>query len=225
MNMKSLLLVVLFWTTLSTAQKNYEPTWESLDKRATPEWFSNAKFGIFIHWGLYSVPGYTNKGTYAEWYWNALNEDPNTDNLKRRERHHAITEFHNKNYGVDYDYAEFRDGFKAELFNPKEWADIFKRSGAKYVVLTSKHHDGYCLWPNKEASESYNMPWNSVDSGPKRDLVGDLTTAVRDEGIKMGMYYSIWDWYNPYWTKQQQQIMSSGSLTVDTAANLSLIHI
>ena len=125
----------------------------------------------------------------------------------------------NKNYGKDYDYAEFRDGFKAELFDPKEWASIFKRSGAKYVVLTSKHHDGYCLWPNKEASESYNMPWNSTVSGPKRDLVGDLTTAVKDEGIKMGLYYSIWDWYNPYWTKQQQQIMSSGSLSVDTADN------
>ena len=118
----------------------------------------------------------------------------------------------------DYDYAEFRDGFKAELFNPKEWANIFKRSGAKYVVLTSKHHDGYCLWPNKEASESYNMPWNSIESGPKRDLVGDLTSAVKEEGIKMGLYYSIWDWYNPYWTKKQQQIMSSGSLSVDTAA-------
>ncbi len=78
MNMKSLLLVGLFWTSLSIAQKKYEPTWESIDKRATPEWFSNAKFGIFIHWGLYSVPGYTNKGTYAEWYWNALNEDHNT---------------------------------------------------------------------------------------------------------------------------------------------------
>ncbi|MEC8134050.1 MAG: alpha-L-fucosidase, partial [Bacteroidota bacterium] len=216
--MKSVLIVGLFWTSLSIAQKNYEPTWQSLDKRATPEWFSNAKFGIFIHWGLYSVPGYTNKGTYAEWYWNALNEDPNTENLKRRERHHAITKFHNKNYGLDYDYAKFREDFKAELFNPKEWADIFKRSGAKYVVLTSKHHDGYCLWPNNESSESYNMPWNSVDSGPKRDLVGDLTTAVRGEGIKMGLYYSIWDWYNPYWTKQQQQIMSSGSLSVDISA-------
>ena len=218
MKIKSLLLVGLFWTTLSIAQKTYEPTWKSLDTRETPEWFSNAKFGIFIHWGLYSVPGYTNKGTYAEWYWNALNEDPNTNNLKRKERHEAITKFHNKNYGVDYDYAEFRDGFKAELFNPKEWANIFKRSGAKYVVLTSKHHDGYCLWPNKEASESYNMPWNSIESGPKRDLVGDLTTAVKEEGIKMGLYYSIWDWYNPYWTKKQQQIMSSGSLSVDTAA-------
>ena len=80
------------------------------------------------------------------------------------------------------------------------------------------YHDGYCLWPNKEASESYNMPWNSIESGPKRDLVGDLTTAVKEEGIKMGLYYSIWDWYNPYWTKKQQKIMSSGSLSVDTAA-------
>ena len=155
MKIKSLLLLGLFWTTLSIAQKTYQPTWKSLDTRETPEWFSNAKFGIFIHWGLYSVPGYTNKGTYAEWYWNALNEDPNTNNVKRKERHEAITKFHNKNYGVDYDYAEFRDGFKAELFNPKEWANIFKRSGAKYVVLTSKHHDGFALFDSKSSAMFY----------------------------------------------------------------------
>jgi alpha-L-fucosidase len=90
------------------------------------------------------------------------------------------------------------------MFEPTEWAKVFKRSGAKYVVLTSKHHDGYCLWPSNEASESFGIPWNSVDSGPSRDLVGDLTDAVREEGIKMGLYYSIWDWFNPYWPEEDQ---------------------
>ena len=218
MKIKILLLLVLLCSSYGFSQENYEPTWDSLDKRETPAWFSDAKFGIFIHWGLYSVPGYTNKGTYAEWYWNALNEDPNTPKKHRRERHEAITKFHNEQYGKDFKYSEFKDDFKAELFNPEEWASVFKRSGAKYVVLTSKHHDGYCLYPSKEASTSYGMPWNSVVSGPKRDLAGDLTKAVRAEGIKMGMYYSIWDWYNPYWSKKQQKILSSGSLSVDTKA-------
>ena len=214
--MKKILYLIFFlFFDLLTAQNKYKPTWESLDSRETPEWFSDSKFGIFIHWGLYSVPGYTKKGTYAEWYWNALNENPNTDKKHRRERHHAITKFHNENYGEDFDYSEFRKDFKAELFKAEEWADVFKRSGAKYIVLTSKHHDGYCLFPSKEASESYGMAWNSVDSGPKRDIAGELTNAVRAEGIKMGMYYSIWDWYNPYWNIQQQKVLSSGSLAVD----------
>lgn len=209
------LLIGLLLSIVSYSQ-SYKPTWESLDTRETPEWFSDAKFGIFIHWGLYSVPGYTNKGTYAEWYWNALNEDPNTPKEKRRERHLAITKFHNKNFGQNFEYADFREKFTAELFNPDEWATIFKRSGAKYVVLTSKHHDGYCLFPSKEASTSFGMPWNSVDSGPNRDLVGELTTAVQKQGVKMGLYYSIWDWYNPYWTKEQQTMLSKGSLSVNT---------
>ena len=100
-----------------------------------------------------------------------------------------------------------RNNFKAEFFDPDQWARIFKRSGAKYVVLTSKHHDGYCLFPNKESSKSYGMPWNSADSGPKKDLVGELTNSVRKEGLKMGLYYSIWDWYNPYWSETQQQVL------------------
>jgi len=210
-----LILLVISIGGLTFAQKSYEPNWESLDSRECPQWFPDAKFGIFIHWGLYSVPGYTNKGTYAEWYWNALLEDPNTANEKRKNRHLAIKSFHNKNYGADFKYADFRKDFTCELFNPTEWADIFKRSGAKYVVLTSKHHDGYCLWPNKEASTSFGMAWNSVESGPKRDLVRELTDAVRDEDIRMGLYYSIWDWFNPYWTKQQQQLMSSGNMAVN----------
>ncbi|TLX74353.1 alpha-L-fucosidase [Labilibacter sediminis] len=210
-----LFIGILFSVIVVAQERKYESNWESLDSRDCPQWFPDAKFGIFIHWGLYSVPGYTNKGTYAEWYWNALLEDPNTSSEKRKERHHAITKFHNSTYGEDFKYSDFREGFSCELFNPEEWADIFKRSGAKYVVLTSKHHDGYCLWPNKEASESYGMAWNSVESGPKRDLVGDLTVAVRNEGLKMGLYYSIWDWFNPLWTKEQQKLMSSGNMAVN----------
>ncbi|RZO87618.1 MAG: alpha-L-fucosidase [Kiritimatiellaceae bacterium] len=187
------------------AADRYEPTWESLDQRENPEWFADAKFGIFIHWGLYSVPAYAPRGTYAEWYWHAKDGDQSGKHQAAVGRAQAINEFHNRVYGADVEYKDFREQFTCEMFEPAEWAKVFKRSGARYVVLTSKHHDGYCLWPSKEASESYGMAWNSVDSGPRRDLVGELTDAVRAEkGIRMGLYYSIWDWFNPYWPEEDQ---------------------
>jgi alpha-L-fucosidase len=191
-------------TTCIAKDVTYEPTWESLDSRETPAWFPDAKFGIFIHWGLYSVPAYAPRGTYSEWYWHAKDGDQTGKHQAAVGRSAATQEFHNRVYGEDVEYSDFRSQFTANMFEPTEWAKVFKRSGAKYVVLTSKHHDGYCLWPSKEASESFGMPWNSVDSGPSRDLVGELTDAVREEGIKMGLYYSIWDWFNPYWPEEDQ---------------------
>ena len=168
------------------AAKRYEPNWNSIDGRPTPPWFQKAKFGIFIHWGLYSVPSWGKKGTYAEWYWNTMHD-----------RNGATWKFHERVYGKDFPYQQFAPRFRAELFNPDQWADLFARSGAKYVVLTSKHHEGFCLWPNKEASATWGIPWNSVETGPKRDLLGDLGQAVRAKGLKMGFYYSLYEWYNP----------------------------
>ena len=78
------------------------------------------------------------------------------------------------------------------MFKPEQWADLFKKSGAKYVLLVTKHHDGYCLWDSE-----YSPEWNSVVGGPKRDIVGELTDAVRAEGLKMGFYYSLPEWTNP----------------------------
>jgi len=162
-------------------EAKYEATWESIDSRPSPQWFEDAKFGIFIHWGVYSVPSWGPRDRYAEWYWHDMN-DKNGETWK----------FHAATYGEKFQYQDFAPMWKAELFNPAEWADIFKRSGAKYVVLTSKHHEGFCLWPSKE---SWN--WNSVDIGPHRDLCGDLIDAVRAQGLRMGFYYSIYEWYNP----------------------------
>ena len=198
------LISVAVATTCIAKDVTYEPTWESLDSRETPAWYPDAKFGIFIHWGLYSVPAFAPRGTYSEWYWHAKDGDQTGKHQAAVGRSAATQEFHNRVYGEDVEYSDFRSQFTANMFEPTEWAKVFKRSGAKYVVLTAKHHDGYCLWPNKEASESFGMPWNSVDSGPSRDLVGDLTDAVREEGIKMGLYYSIWDWFNPYWPEEDQ---------------------
>ncbi|MBK1876044.1 alpha-L-fucosidase [Pelagicoccus mobilis] len=205
--MKKLVSITLSSLLLSAslyAGDRYEPTWESLDSRETPEWFRDAKFGIFIHWGLYSVPAWAPRGTYSEWYWHAKDGDQTGKHQAAVGRAAAINEFHDRVYGPDFEYSDFRPMFNCEMFEPEEWAKVFKQSHAKYVVLTAKHHDGYCLWPSEEASESFGMAWNSVDSGPKRDLVGDLTQAVRDEDIKMGLYYSIWDWFNPYWPEEDQ---------------------
>ena len=166
---------------ISATAKDFEPNWSSLDSRETPQWFKDAKFGIFIHWGLYSVPAWGPKGSYAEWYLNGLN---NGDTARIR--------FHNDNYGSDFPYWKFMDLFKAENYNPDRWAEIFKRSGAKYVVLTSKHHDGFCLWPSKE-SKGYN----SLNGAAGRDLLGDLNASLDKIGLKSGLYYSLYEWAHP----------------------------
>lgn len=104
-----------------------------------------------------------------------------------------VVDFMNKNYPPDFTYADFGNQFKAEFFNPDDWADLFNASGAKYIVLTSKHHEGYCLWPSKN---SWN--WNSADLGPKRDLVGDLAKSIRNRtSIRFGLYHSLFEWFNP----------------------------
>src|SRR6266496_948692 len=202
-SMKKLLLLLFLLCSLwssSLAQK-YEPTWDSVDKRPTPAWFSEARFGIFIHWGTYSVPAYApvipGKLAYAEWYWHAMTngkDSPKADELEK-----GTWDFHRKVYGADFPYQNFAPQFKAELFDPDNWANVFAESGAKYVVLTSKHHEGFALWPSKEASATWGRPWNAVEIGPERDVLGDLSEAVRRKGLRMGYYYSLYEWYNPLW--------------------------
>ncbi len=204
-----LLFVILLLNTQTgiQAQTVYQPNWKSLDSRPTPQWFTNAKFGIFIHWGLYSVPAWaTNSNAdgfgsnYAEWYWERLNN-------KKLKIHQEFVDFHNKNYGPNFSYQDFVSGFKAELFNPDQWAKIFKDAGAKYVVLTSKHHDGFALWPSRE---SWN--WNAMDVGPKRDLAGDLSKAIKASGLHMGFYYSLYEWYNPLYQQDVHKYVNEHML-------------
>ncbi|MFY0256346.1 alpha-L-fucosidase [Chitinophaga sp. 30R24] len=193
----------MLWLLLSTSfvfAQHYEANWASLNKRGIPAWFNNAKFGIFIHWGVYAVPSYAvvGPGGYSEWYWYNLQGT-------KEGSHQQVQAFHDKNYGKDFSYERFENQFTAALFNPEQWAQLFRRSGAKYVVLTSKHHEGYCLWDNQQANTSWGHSWNAVTGTPKRDLLGDLTTAVRKEGLKMGYYYSLYEWFNPLWLKNRQQ--------------------
>jgi alpha-L-fucosidase len=183
---------VLLSSFLSQAQK-FDPNWESLNKRGIPAWFNQEKFGIFIHWGVFAVPSYApiipNSGdSYAEWYWYRIHN-----------KQKNFYDFHVKNFGSSFAYQQFEPQFKAELFNPDQWADLFKKAGARYVVLTSKHHEGYTLWPNEQADKAWGRPWNAVSGTPQRDLLGDLTNAVRNKGMKMGYYYSLYEWYNPIW--------------------------
>jgi len=167
--------------------------WEQLRSRPYPKWFTDAKLGIFIHWGVYSVPAYTSKEGYGEWFLRGLQL-----NSPRQ------VEFQKRVFGEDFTYRDYAPLFKAELFDPNEWAGVFKGSGARYVVLVSKHHDGYCLWPSQ-----YAPGWNSADVGPRRDIVGELTRAVRATGLKMGLYYSLTEWNNPlhrWYTDPHDQI-------------------
>jgi alpha-L-fucosidase len=196
--MKRILLTNAFCLLLFclTAQ-TYQANWSSLDQRPTPQWFKDVKFGIFIHWGVYSVPGWSSKGQYAEWYQNGLNSNDT-----------ARIAFHKKKFG-DLTYYQVADQFKAELFNPDEWAKVFEQSGAKYIVLTSKHHDGFTLWPSKEANRSWGFPWNAVEVGPKRDLIKDLFAAVRKTSVHAGMYYSLYEWYNPLWKADKNKFVTT----------------
>ena len=168
----------------------YEPRWESLDRRPAPAWYADAKFGIFIHWGVYSVPAWGEARQYSEWYWN---------HIAPRKPGDVWWEYHRRTFGEAFEYRDFAPQFRAELYNPDQWADLFARAGARYVVPTSKHHDGFALWPSAEANRSWGRPWNAVDAGPKRDLLGDMAQSVRKRGLKFGFYYSLYEWYNPLW--------------------------
>jgi alpha-L-fucosidase len=156
-------------------------SWEALRARPIPQWFQDAKLGIFIHWGVYSVPAYSGREQYAEWFLRGLQLG---DTLRTR--------FLRQRYGENFGYRDFAPLFQAELFDPAEWADLFRRAGARYVVLTAKHHDGFALWPSR-----YSPGWNSAEVGPRRDLVGELSTAVRAAGLRMGLYYSLPEWDHP----------------------------
>ncbi len=195
----------------NSADRPYTPDWASIDSRPTPSWYTDAKFGIFIHWGVYSVPAFApvhakGQTPYAEWYWHSLTEGRKANATTGDG---ALTwEFHKRVYGPEFPYFNFAPMFRAELFDPDRWADVISRSGARYVALTSKHHEGFTLWKSAEANRSWGRPWNSVDIGPRRDLLLDLSEAGRRRGLRMGIYYSLYEWYNPLWLSDKKRYVS-----------------
>jgi alpha-L-fucosidase len=144
----------------------YRPDWESLRRYETPDWYKDAKFGIFIHWGVYSVPAFAN-----EWYPRNMYQQ-GSDEYK----HHLAT------YGAPttFGYKDFIPRFKAEHFDPVQWAELFKASGAKYVVPVFEHHDGFAMY------DSGLSDWTVVKMGPRRDMYGELAKALRERGLRLG---------------------------------------
>lgn len=167
----------------------YQNNWESLNARPVPAWFEDAKFGIFIHWGLYSVPAFAKKGQYAEWYGHNM-LDKNSETWR----------FHVKNYGENFQYADFVKDFKAELFDAQEWVKLFEDAGAKYINIVSKHHDGFCMYKT-----DYAWNWNSWDVGPHKDFCAELKAACDKTDVKFGAYHSVYEWFHPLYLKNPEQ--------------------
>lgn len=158
----------------------YEPSWESLARYKVPEWLKDAKYGIFIHWGVYAVPA-----AGSEWY---------PRNMYRKEGRQSLYEHHKKNWGDQskFGYKDFIPMFKAEKWDPDNWAELFKKAGAKYVVPVAEHHDGFAMY------DSSHTKWDSVEMGPGRDIIGELAKAVRKRGMKFGAsthYAHNWNYY------------------------------
>ncbi|XP_053625758.1 tissue alpha-L-fucosidase-like [Plodia interpunctella] len=188
------IFLLLCVTVASGNEKRYKPEWSDLDTRPLPEWYDKAKIGIILHWGVYSVPSF-----HSEWFWHYW-----------KDGNDYIRGFMQNNYPPGFTYQEFARSFKAEFFSPDHFAELFYESGAKYVILTSKHHEGYALFPS---TRSYS--WNSVDVGPHQDLVGELAYSVRAKGLKFGVYHSLYEWFNPIYLKDKR----AGFLTRDYVEN------
>lgn len=154
-----------------------------VEEHSRPRWYDRAKFGIFIHWGLFSVPAFAAPPQYAEWYDFWLH-----DGERPTETHHRET------YGPEFNYDDFIPMFTAEQYNASEWMDVIAASGAKYFVFTTKHHDGFAMFDTKDTSDR-----NSLLLGPRRDILAELMAAAREEHpeIKRGTYFSLPEWFNP----------------------------
>ncbi|MBU2945462.1 alpha-L-fucosidase [Zobellia uliginosa] len=190
--MRIIYLVIVLITALNLghAQENiYEADWQSLKAYKTPEWFRDAKFGIYCHWGPYSVPAFEN-----EWYSHWMYTSPNNPEYKQGKRYY---EHHIETYGPlnEFGYKDFIPMFKAKKFNAAEWADLFEKAGAKFAGPVSEHADGFAMWDSKLTR------WNAKNMGPKRDIMGELSKEIRKRDMKfIATYHRQWlfGWF-PTW--------------------------
>ncbi|XP_066494412.1 tissue alpha-L-fucosidase [Tiliqua scincoides] len=167
----------------------YTPDWASLDARPLPGWYDAAKVGVFLHWGVFSVPAWG-----SEWFWWHW----------QGEHNRAYQNFVDQRFPPCTTYADFAPHFTAHDFQPMEWAWLFQEAGARYVVLTTKHHEGFTNWGS---NVSWN--WNSVDIGPHRDLVGELGEALKQRNIRYGLYHSLLEWFNPHYLSDKKNQFKS----------------
>ncbi|NND09235.1 MAG: alpha-L-fucosidase [Saprospiraceae bacterium] len=171
----------------------FEPTWESLEKYEVPTWFCDAKFGIFIHWGVYSVPAFR-----SEWYPRLMYMDSAVWNAEfevQREGPSSVYTHHVEKYGHPgkFGYKDFIHMFKAEQFDADGWMEVFKEAGAKYIVPVAEHHDAFAMYDSKYTR------WNAVEMGPKRDVLKELFESARKMGLKVGAsshYAFNWSYFN-----------------------------
>jgi len=170
--------------------KRFEPTWESLDTHVAPAWYDEGKLGVFMHWGLYSVPSFGMASAGSEWLWQRWmgNHEPD------------VSQYMKSNYAPNFKYQDFAPMWKGEFFDANAWADLIEQSGAKYYIITSKHHEGFTLW---QSNVSWN--WNAVDAGPHRDIIQELADAFRSRtNVHFGMYFSLFEWFHPLYLYDQQ---------------------
>ena len=161
------------------ARGPFKPTWDSLKQNyKVPQWFNGAKFGIFSHFGIFSVPAHGN-----EWYEKFMYAGGDDSTLKSMNNHGSFVAWHTANYGPPnkFGYKDVIPMFKAEKFNADEWAELYKKAGARYVVPGAQHHENFAMWDSKVT------PYNSMKMGPKRDVIGELAKAVRKRGMKFGI--------------------------------------
>jgi alpha-L-fucosidase len=159
-------------------QPTYEPSWDSLGKHKDPAWFGDAKFGIYFHWGPYSVPAFDN-----EWYSRNMYIEG-----ERANQYHRLV------YGPpsSFGYKDFIPMFRAEKFDAEEWADLFRKAGAKFAGPVTEHADGFSMWDSKLSR------WNAAQMGPKRDVVGEMAKAIRNQHLKFITTFHhqwLWGWY------------------------------
>lgn len=171
----------------ASASGPFQPSWNSLRNIAVPHWLRNGKFGIYTHWGIYAVPAYGENGT---WYANHVYTDPDSDERK----HHEAT------YGPlqKFGYKDFIPMFTGSHFDPDEWAEIFKNAGARFAGPVAEHHDGFAMWDTKYSQ------WNAAKMGPKRNVVGELSKSIKQQGMKfMTAFHHAEHWfYFPTWDKR-----------------------
>jgi len=171
----------------AAAAPPYEPTWESLKRHQTPEWLQEGKFGIYTHWGPYSVPAF---GGNATWYSHAMYMDPNSEARKH----------HEKMYGPldKFGYKDYIPMFTAEKFDADEWAELFAKAGARFAGPVAEHHDGFAMWDTKWSK------WNAAKMGPKRDIVGELAKAIKGRGMRFvtALHHAEAWFFFPVWDKR-----------------------